>query len=462
MKTSPIAFVLSLGTVLCMGNACSRSGSALSQDAAAKVDVSMGSGGNMVGGSDGGGGSATSTGGGGMGGSAGRTSGTGGVGGSGGTAGRSISGGSLATAGTGGGGTTLTGGSGGTPNGVLLTARYDGTLQATWQNQTSQSIFLRGCGTVGWSRLEGADWVDYGSFIMCGTEGVGIEVLAGSSYTDPYTKPGTWNQAGSYRLYGDYSVGCTSGLPLSKAGCSASVHVTSNELVIVGDAGVASDSSVAEAGSILTPQCLTKDGVTGWGLPGQDLICTASCTGCTAICSLIGTRSEGWYTKCGAVDALGSTGCGISANATLITWASCATGTGSDGGSGAGDTYSGCMYVGGFDRLGVIKTSVKNGSCTTLILRDGAGTKDLGLTISSGWTVQSAVTWPASAAACTSQTPPAGAINAVSGTGTVTVHSGSTGWTLDIDAALTFPVGDSGASQSETLQVQAVAPTTGC
>jgi hypothetical protein len=458
-----------------MGNACSRSGHALSQDedAAARVDVSIGSGGNLLGGSEGGGGSSTSTAGGGAGGSTGGggaggstagTSGTGGVGGSGGSGGRTGSGGSLATGGRGDGGTTLTGGSGGSQNGVTLTARYDGTLQATWQNQTSQSIFVSGCGTVSWSRLEATGWVNYGPFVLCDTEGVGIEVSAGSSFIVPYTKPrpGTWTVAGTYRLEGDYSVGCTAGLPLSEAGCSPSVYVTSNDLVIVGDGGVAADSSVGDAGSNLTPQCLTKNGARGWGMPGQDLICTASCMGCTAICSYVGTRSEGWYTKCGEVDAGLSTGCGPVAYSSLIAYASCGTGTGSDGGSGAADTYSGCQYIGGYDRLGVIKTSIKNGSCTTLILRDGGGTKNLGLTISSGWTVQSAVTWPASAGACTSQTPPAGATNAISGTGTVTVHSGSAGTSLDIDAVLTFPVGDSGASQSETLQAQAVTPTSSC
>jgi hypothetical protein len=39
---------------------------------------------------------------------------------------------------------------------------------------------------------------------------------------------------------------------------------------------------------------------------------------------------------------------------------------------------------------------------------------------------------------------------------------GSAGFTLDVDAVLTFSQGDSGASESETLQAKALAATSGC
>jgi hypothetical protein len=67
-------------------------------------------------------------------------------------------------------------------------------------------------------------------------------------------------------------------------------------------------------------QCLTKNGVTGWGIPGQDLICQDNCTGCAAVCSAIDTRSEGWYLQCDATAAKVASGCSPSG---LIKFANC-------------------------------------------------------------------------------------------------------------------------------------------
>lgn len=64
-----------------------------------------------------------------------------------------------------------------------------------------------------------------------------------------------------------------------------------------------------------TIECRTESGVTGW-FSGGELICEASCKGCTATCQAIGSRSEGWYTSCAA----GNAGCG---NGGLIAWANC-------------------------------------------------------------------------------------------------------------------------------------------
>ena len=178
-----------------------------------------------------------STGTGGMGGGTGGTSATGGAGGKGGAGGA-------------GGGTTATGGSGGTPSGVVLTASYDGKIHGTWQNFTSQSIFLRGCGTVNWSRLEGTGWIDHGAFVTCGWEGVAVEVAAGGSFTESWSgTPTTPITAGTYRLSGPYGVGCTPGLGLTQAGCSAMLQVASNELVIPGDGGTGSGGNAGTGGA---------------------------------------------------------------------------------------------------------------------------------------------------------------------------------------------------------------------
>jgi hypothetical protein len=187
------------------------------------------------------------------GGSAGQSS-TGGKGGSGGnsgsagspaTGGSSALGGSSAAGGAGRGGSTSGGGSGGTLSGVILTASYDGKIHATWQNRTSQSIFLNGCGTVNWSRLESSGWVSYGAFVSCAVEGVAIEVLAGASFAED----GLVSKAGTYRLSGAYGVGCTPGLGLSKAGCSSTFQATSNEFVISIDGGTGSDGGGGTGGT---------------------------------------------------------------------------------------------------------------------------------------------------------------------------------------------------------------------
>jgi hypothetical protein len=136
---------------------------------------------------------------------------------------------------------------------------------------------------------------------------------------------------------------------------------------------------------------------------------------------------------------------------------------GSGGGSGATDVYSGCAYIGGIDRLVVAKASAQGGICVTLVLVDSGSTKDFGLTISSPWRVGFAARWPASTAPCTTSLPPAGASSASSGTGTVTVN-GSLGMspTIDVDAVLSFPQGDSGVSESEPLQARGVVAAGNC
>jgi hypothetical protein len=63
-----------------------------------------------------------------------------------------------------------------------------------------------------------------------------------------------------------------------------------------GSANTGGTSSVTS--STLVPQCITVNGTLGWGIPGQPLICASNCTLCEAMCSYIGTKSEGWYSSC--------------------------------------------------------------------------------------------------------------------------------------------------------------------
>ena len=133
--------------------------------------------------------------------------------------------------------------------------------------------------------------------------------------------------------------------------------------------------------------------------------------------------------------------------------------SGSDAATVGEDTYAGCSYVGGIDRVAVAKTTAQ-GMCVMLMLRDSKALQPLDLTITSTvttWSVDTAAMWPASTASCTSSLPPKGASRASSGTGTVAVNGKFGALTIDVDIVLTFGQGDAGPGQSETLQAQAVA-----
>jgi hypothetical protein len=186
------------------------------------------------------------------------------------------------------GGNSAIGGSGGSPDGVLLIATYDGQVHATWQNQTSQSVFLGGCGTVEWSRLEGSAWVNHGAFVVCAWEGIAVEVAAGAIYTE--TESFAPVEAGRYRLSGRYGVGCTPGLGLSSAGCATFFTATSNEFVAPatggsGDAG--SGGVVGSGGSGTAAGDSSNDGGSAGGA-----------SGCIDVCALYGEACCVWSDPC--------------------------------------------------------------------------------------------------------------------------------------------------------------------
>jgi hypothetical protein len=132
---------------------------------------------------------------------------------------------------------------------------------------------------------------------------------------------------------------------------------------------------------------------------------------------------------------------------------------GSDGGTGPVDTYAVCYTVADpSDFVEIIKTTA-DGMCVRLLLESFYGGGTLGLTITPrGWDVWDSARWPSSAAPCTTESTPSVATQAISGTGTVTVSGAyyRAGFTMDVNAVLTYPPGDSGASVSEVLQAQAL------
>jgi hypothetical protein len=227
-----------------------------------------------------------------------------GTGGGGGVAlGGSLGGGGTAPTG----GSSAVGGSGGSPGGVLLVATYDGQVHATWQNQTSQSIFLGGCGTVEWSRLEGSDWVNHGAFIICAWEGIAVEVAAGATYTESQSFARA--EAARYRLSGRYGVGCTPGLGLSSAGCTAFFTATSNEFVVpatggsggAGAGGVIGSGGAGVGGTAAGGAGGTVIGGAGGSAAGgsfSDGGSSDGAGGCTDVCALYGEACCVWSDPC--------------------------------------------------------------------------------------------------------------------------------------------------------------------
>jgi hypothetical protein len=146
-------------------------------------------------------------------------------------------------------------------------------------------------------------------------------------------------------------------------------------------------------------------------------------------------------------------------------------GTGGAGGAGTGDagddggpadTYTGCYHLSDPDEFVLVTKSGAQGMCVVLyIATNHPGPNTFGIVLPQGWSMHSAARWPVWTAPCTTATTfawPQALTFATSGTGTV-ISSGKYGtaaFTMDVDVALTFPLGDSGASESETLQVKAL------
>ena len=290
-----------------MGIGCGNAAGISHKDAAQSVDVPSSSGGALGAGGLHGSGGATGMGGTGLvpsGGVAtgGITSTAAGGGGSAALGGNPSTGGTVAT-----GGNSAIGGSGGSPGGVLLIATYDGQVHATWQNQTSQSVFLDGCGTVEWSRLEGSAWVNHGAFMVCAWEGIAVEVAAGATYTE--TESFAPAEAGRYRLSGRYGVGCTPGLGLSSAGCATFFIATSNEFVApaTGGGGDAGSGGVVGSGGSGTGGTATGGtgstitggaGGTAAGGSSYDGGSAGGASGCIDVCALYGEACCVWSDPC--------------------------------------------------------------------------------------------------------------------------------------------------------------------
>ncbi|MBW2736427.1 MAG: hypothetical protein JRH20_28915 [Deltaproteobacteria bacterium] len=125
-------------------------------------------------------------------------------------------------------------------------------VMGTVHNGTKESIFLGGCSIFARELFENAVWTEMPAVMVCGWEGVGIELKPGESYQEMsyFNQPGSWrlrlpyatdclkpgesyqemsyfNQPGSWRLRLPYATDCMEGEPLSQAGCTGAGKVFS-------------------------------------------------------------------------------------------------------------------------------------------------------------------------------------------------------------------------------------------
>jgi hypothetical protein len=140
---------------------------------------------------------------------------------------------------------------------TLVASQNQSVVSVTWQNKTSASIFLYGCGTVDAYRKDAAGWTKLGKYVACSWEGISPEVKAGTSYTD--TGPGVnglvikeWvGSGGIFRFTGTYGVGCTDpSAGQSKAGCTSFHEATSDEIVVHGPPTVPDAGADAVCGTM--------------------------------------------------------------------------------------------------------------------------------------------------------------------------------------------------------------------
>jgi hypothetical protein len=113
---------------------------------------------------------------------------------------------------------------------LVLSLGAGGALEPTWYNDLDHSIFLPGCSTVTFERMENGTVTWSGPVAVCDWEGtaraLGFTDLWKDLALNAQGKPGT------YRATGTYSEGCTAGKPLSQAACTSNTSLTSNLVVV--------------------------------------------------------------------------------------------------------------------------------------------------------------------------------------------------------------------------------------
>jgi eight-cysteine-cluster-containing protein len=99
----------------------------------------------------------------------------------------------------------------------------------TFHNQTSEALYLGGCGHFVYEQRIGDAWVSQGPDAICVWEGFAEPVPPDGVVTDPIhaRAPGTW------RLRYPVGYGCNEAAPLGDGHCAGIVEITSNEFEVL-------------------------------------------------------------------------------------------------------------------------------------------------------------------------------------------------------------------------------------
>jgi len=141
-----------------------------------------------------------------------------------------------------------------------------------------------------------------------------------------------------------------------------------------------------------------------------------------------------------------------------------AGGKGGAGGGGAGGSgtisYAGCSYVGGINRVVIAKQDTNRNLCVVLVL-DSPGTNPFNLTLPQNTGMEFAYAMRAQTD-CRQRIPPAGAVSAIGGTGSV-VSFPTPQPTYNVDVTFMFaPDASIGVGATEQLEMNSVLAALNC
>jgi hypothetical protein len=142
----------------------------------------------------------------------------------------------------------------------------------------NEPIYLPGCETFSYERMDGEQWVNMGPDVVCVWEGIVRPLAAGTALASPFvaTEEGVW------RLRYSIGLDCTEGVPMSEADCSSMKSVYTPAFSVVPAEDWLGEGE--ECGADVEGEC------------APDLLCCYPCgiPGCHHVCTVPCDPNESW------------------------------------------------------------------------------------------------------------------------------------------------------------------------
>ncbi|MCC6751599.1 MAG: hypothetical protein IT371_28365 [Deltaproteobacteria bacterium] len=136
-------------------------------------------------------------------------------------------------------------------DGACLAIQVTGAVQKVGQpfpasltNTSSETIYLGGCSAFDWQKQEGKTWVSTGPDRICVWEGLAQPVKPGTTFNQTMFP----KAAGTYRLVGEYGLGCVADQPLSRAKCTSFRTAVSAHFTVAATCDFTADPSKSYVG----------------------------------------------------------------------------------------------------------------------------------------------------------------------------------------------------------------------